>query len=70
MIAYIGGLAYTDVPDYQLLREILHTYAKKKEILLDGAYEWDHLLQINEEGFIGLRNAWKGRSLRSRTCSI
>jgi hypothetical protein len=67
MMAHIAGLAYTDVPDYQLLRGIWHKYAKKKRISLDGVYDWDHLLQVNEDGFIDLL---KGKEKPKRSCSI
>jgi hypothetical protein len=48
MPAYIAGLAYTAIPDYQLLRGILKAYAARKGIALDGAYDWDKLLVVND----------------------
>lgn len=63
MLIYASKLRYTQTPDYERLKESLRRYAKRKNIELDGKFDWENGIYEDENGRILVKEA----SLKERT---
>jgi serine/threonine protein kinase len=55
MLMYTMKLKYDEKPDYAMLRRSMELYAKEEGITLDGKYDWDDMIVIDEQGKVTLK---------------
>ena len=57
LVIYSSNLNYKEAPDYELLRMNLRNYVRDNGVVLDGTFDWDSHLSVNETGNIVLKRS-------------